>query len=394
MIRICHLLQGLDVGRPESAGGAEQFALELIMSLDPDLFRISVCVLWQSGGETEARWVSRLKEKNIPVEFLETRTAGQDGLWSGLRRFLAVFPGLYSYLKSHPADILHSHCASPDLASALIKPILPIRFLMRTAQNEKEWPDFPWLRRIAIGWVFPFLFTREIGVSKTVVAALNKRPGSRLTRKKADLIYNGIDLSRFNLSDFDPLRKRKELSLPVKQPLIAIIGRLVEQKGHAYFFQAAQKIIHEIPGVHFLVIGSGPLWPLLQLQVKELGIEQQVRFLGARSDVGEWLLTVDLLVSSSLWEGLSLVLLEGMAAGCPVVATDVSGSREILGNNEFGLLVPPADPQALAEAMLWQLKEPRREGLYQQAARQQAASFDIKKMAGLYERLYQSLLKN
>ncbi len=100
------------------------------------------------------------------------------------------------------------------------------------------------------------------------------------------------------------------------------------QKGHSYFLQAAKRVLMSVPAA-FVVVGAGPLESDLRRQADELGIAEAVRFLGSRGDVYDIMLDLDVLVSSSLWEGLPTVILEAMALGVPVVATDVSGSREM-----------------------------------------------------------------
>jgi glycosyltransferase involved in cell wall biosynthesis len=140
------------------------------------------------------------------------------------------------------------------------------------------------------------------------------------------------------------------------------------------------------------VIGSGELEHHLQEQARLLGIQDCVHFLGSRDDVLSLLPHLDLFVSSSLWEGFPTVLLEAMAVGVPVVATDVSGSRELVQDGVTGRLVPPRNPVRLAEAILAMLEDPEHAQAMAQSAHRYAAQFTIERAAACYAQIYEQCL--
>jgi glycosyltransferase involved in cell wall biosynthesis len=158
------------------------------------------------------------------------------------------------------------------------------------------------------------------------------------------VVYNGIDVSRFAPG----VRVNRDDG----RFIVGTVGRLHEQKGHVYLLEAAEQIRQSHPQVRFRIIGDGPLRERLQADVRARRLDDIVDFLGARSDVPAQMQEFDLFVLPSLWEGLPYVLLEAMAAGLPIVATEVDGVREVITGGEEGLLVPPRNAQALAAAVL------------------------------------------
>jgi glycosyltransferase involved in cell wall biosynthesis len=394
-IKICHLIQGLDPGEEGvGTGGAERLALELVEALDQTQLEIAVCCLWGRGGAAENDWKKHLQAKGISATILCPKRFDQNRSRVGIfGRIWIAGRRLRSYLRKLSPHILHSHAASPDLLTAFFRPRLTGLRSIRTAQNELEWPDWPLVRKLVIGWFFPWLFEKEIAVSERVLRRLNDRPMARFLNKKAILIYNGINPERMANRRINPAVKKVELGLTKEKPTVGIIGRLVEQKGHFYFLEAILLLVNMKKDIQVLIVGTGPLRESLQQRVLDLGLQERISFLGQRRDVEEILSALDVLVVASLWEGLSLVLLEGMAAGLPIVATRVSGNEEILAAGDCGLLVPPGNPLALAEAIDLLLTNRKQAEGFSRNARRRAAEYSIQTVAAHYQKLYLSLAR-
>lgn len=158
---------------------------------------------------------------------------------------------------------------------------------------------------------------------------------------RCHLIRNGIDVSKFDAPANDPLK-----------PIVGTIGRLIEQKGLEVFIAAAARVAEQRASVAFQIAGEGPLRATLTQQIAALHLTDRIELLGNRSDVPDLLKQFSVFVSSSHWEGMPYALLEALAARRPVVATQVLGSEELIQNEVNGLLVPPADPAALSDAIL------------------------------------------
>jgi len=163
-------------------------------------------------------------------------------------------------------------------------------------------------------------------------------------------VPNGIDLSRFLVAPSSRSRTRQELGVEGRTVLLTV-GRLEVAKDHATLLRALPSIIDRHPEVLLLIVGQGELETDLRRQVGDARLDRYVRFLGIRDDVPALMNAADLFVLPSAWEGLPLVLLEAGAARLPVVATDVGGNAEAVLHGNSGLLVPPHEPAALAEAI-------------------------------------------
>jgi glycosyltransferase involved in cell wall biosynthesis len=212
------------------------------------------------------------------------------------------------------------------------------------------------------------------------------------------VIPNGVDMSRFDTPG-DPKRLRAEFGLPPGARLVAVVSRLNRLKGIEQFLEAAARVAAALPDARFLVVGEpSPIWDRAYLDVLSglagrLGLGDRVVFTGRRSDVPALLASVDVSVMPSLNEALSNVLLESMAAGAAVVATDVGGTTEALEHESNGLLVPPDAPAAMAAAIIRLLNDPVRAAELGRAARQHIVRhYSLDRMVHATEALYLELL--
>jgi glycosyltransferase involved in cell wall biosynthesis len=231
-----------------------------------------------------------------------------------------------------------------------------------------------------------------IAVSNEVRESIVRQIGP--IQDKVFTICNAVNLKPLERPG-DKTALCRQLGLKAHSHLIATVGRLTEQKGHCYLIDAATTVVSAHPDTHFLFIGDGELKDELQQQVQQGGLAANVHFLGIRDDVPHLLAAVDLFVLPSLWEGLSVALLEAMAAGKPMVATAVSGTIQVMTDGKTGLMVPPRDSQALADAILQLLSNPTQAQAMGQAAKQHVAmNFSAQKQADEHLALYRQLLKN
>jgi glycosyltransferase involved in cell wall biosynthesis len=229
-----------------------------------------------------------------------------------------------------------------------------------------------------------------IAVSDQVKEAMLQTFGH--VEDKITVISNGVDVKRYN-QPIDKAMVRSELGFSGDTPLLAMVGRLQEQKGHRYLIEAVSIILPEYPEIQVLFIGEGDLRDELQSQVETLKLGRHIHFLGSRPDVPQLLAASDVFVLPSLWEGLSMALLEAMAIGLPVVASEVSGTVQVILPNETGYLVPPRDVPALAKAIIQVLSDPARSQAMGIAARQRVEmAFSAQKQAAEHLALYRRLL--
>jgi glycosyltransferase involved in cell wall biosynthesis len=235
-----------------------------------------------------------------------------------------------------------------------------------------------------------FMSDLVVPVSKTMGEQICAIPG--LDARKVEPIQNGVDTRRF----FVPEARsavREELGLAPEDTVLIFAGRLEVMKRVDILLSALASQLVEFPNTHLLIVGEGTLKSDLMAQAQLLGIAAHVRWLGFRRDVPQLLAASDIYVQSSNNEGLSLSILEAIAAGKTIVSTDVGAAREVLEHGVTGLIVSPDDAPAFAVALRTALADPQKAAdLAQNARRVVNDQFSVEKMANSYGKAYQRLL--
>ena len=215
---------------------------------------------------------------------------------------------------------------------------------------------------------------------------------------RISVIRNGVDLSRFD-NPPAPVQLRRELGLPDDTPLVGVVSRLTRLKGLEHFLEAAAMIKARVPTVRFLIVGeTSPMdrgyLGELQRYAERCGVAPYVTFTGLRTDVPAVLASLTVSVMPSLNEALSNVVLESMASGAPTVATEVGGTPEAIVDGVTGLLVPPAQSTAIADAVMHLLMDPPLAQQLGRAGRARIADhFSVRRMVHSTEDLYTELLE-
>lgn len=385
-VRVLMFVSGFAIGQP--LGGAERFGVELARHLDPVRFEPIVCGFWRRDVPAEAHWRSILAADGI-----ETFEGVDRGRGFTPVRYAHALRNITGHLRGRPVDVIHSQFQLGSITAVLLRQALGARVLVRTAHNAVEWSHTLQgfvCRQIFTNWAFPLTFDVEVGVSQGVVDSLDRHVGARLGHRRACLVYNGISLK----SSYEPSRDlRAELGLSAADTVVGSVGRLSREKGYAYLLQAAPAVLARRPDVRFLLVGDGELRDELQRQAVELGVASSVIFAGVRQDVSAFYGIMDLFVLPSLWEGLPTVILESMAAGVPVVATDVRGTSDLVESGSTGWLCRPRDPADLAAALLNALNDPAKRAEAAEAARDTVVPhYALDRIADRYEALYADLL--
>ena len=207
-------------------------------------------------------------------------------------------------------------------------------------------------------------------------------------------IHNGISRSRLAVSR-SRLEVRHELGFGESDIMIVAIGRLAEQKGLETLLVALPEIVRRDPRIHLAIVGEGPLRTELEDRVRLSGLGSQVRFLGFRTDIGNLLNAADLVAAPSLWEGLSISVLEAMALGKPIITTDIGSNLELVEDGVSGLLVPPGESRTLTEAVLRVVGDPELASRFGRAARERfERGFTEQVMKDSLWTLYEGLLRD
>jgi glycosyltransferase involved in cell wall biosynthesis len=312
-------------------GGLQQVVVNICRTINREKFDISVLCLRALG-----EFVPEVESLGIKVHFLPQKKRGTDYF-----SFLKVA----EILRRERIEVIHTHNTQPFVDGTIAAQLSGVKTVVHT-DHARDFPDK--LRYMIAEHLMSYFAYRVVGVSEHTSNNLVKY--EKISPRKVITIENGIDGTRFEI-EIDRERKRKELGLSVNGPIIGLGVRLVKLKGITFLLQAMPEIIKAHPDVMLLIAGDGELKDALQQESQCLGIEGHVRFLGGRLDIPELLKLFDVYVLPSLSEGMPMVLLEAMAAGCPIVATDVGGVSKVVRNGENGLLVKARHPGQLAVAV-------------------------------------------
>lgn len=349
-----------------SLGGAEMVVAELSLALtaaghEPVILHV--------GNEHLDRHCRRfgLQQRIIPAlrAYKSTKT---------LPLFALQFA---RFLRREGIEALHAHLFGPVTAAAMAGRLagIPTVGTLHDVYSVAEKPQ-----RIRLLQLSALLGCRLVTVSENMRDFY--RSGARFAPQQLDTVYNGV-----RLPETAPIT-RAELGLPADAFIVLCVGRLVELKRHELLIQAVAEVSRTRP-TYLLCAGDGPRREALQQRAAELGMNEQVRFLGNRDDIPNLLRGADVFALASDTEGLSCSILESMAAGIPAVVTDVGGNRELIRDGETGCLVPRGDADALRKALLLLLDKPEQRRQMGRAAKQRArALFSLDAMTAAYSRLY------
>lgn len=361
-------------------GGAEQQFLELVKGLDKNRFKPIVVTIY-SGGPLEP------EVKNIPgIEFIcLNRKSKYD--------FSILLKILFLLRKKH-IDIIQPFLTPSTFFTLLPAMIggIPVKIITERGnmRNNSGRGYRTYLRiedlltRFA-DWIIP---NSESGRKYLIKRGLNPA--------RIKVIYNGINTQRLIPDPAKVTQIRESLKLSKSGVVIGISASLIPLKDHVTFLKAAQTISKIMPQTKFVILGDGPLRSNLEKMVRELGIDSSVIFMGNQVEVSPYLAAFDIAcLCSAEPEGCSNAILEAMALGKPVVATDAGGNRELVEDGKTGFLVPVKNPQALADAIVSCIKQPELTRQMGQRAREIILTrFSLDRMICDYETLYQETYHN
>jgi len=359
--------------KPERGAGAEMVLVEAAARLNPERFKI-ICGLLTPDAE-------KVIPANLPT--VDFRMPGLNG-WVWLRFFWQLCWVIYR----HRVKLLHVNSYVPGnyarLAAALMQvPIVIDHWHGFTRFNAK--------RRLICRFLGRFT-DLSIAVSQGVRDYLVRQGG--LNPAKVRVVANGVDIAAIDAARSGPL-VRRELGLPEGLPVIGLVGRLDHWgKGHKELFTAMAQLKERHP-VHALIVGGGRRIDEVKALAASLGLAGQVHFLGPRRDVPDLLNAMDIFVLPSYSEGVSLALLEAMAAGLPVIVSRVGGLPEVVTDGENGLLIPPRDAESLAGALERLLGAPDfAKKLGQNARKHVREHYSLDRLGREINEIYEELVEN
>ncbi|MEH2458232.1 glycosyltransferase [Nostoc sp.] len=301
-----------------------------------------------------------------------------------------VIPKLIHVINDWQPHIIHSHMLHANLLARIVRIFTRVPVIISTAHSVDESEGARW-RDIAYRFT-DFLCDLTINTSKAGVERYIQI--GLVPRNKARFIPNFVNTNKFKFDSELRSNIRSKLGLGDKFIWLAV-GRFDPLKDYPNTIKAFAIVLKQNPNALLIIAGIGKLKSDIEELVKEIEIESNVRFLGARSDVVALMNGADAYLKSSAWEGMPMVLLEAAATQLPIVSTDVGGSRETVLDGESGFLVPSKNPQALAKAMLkmMAISEVERLQMGQKGREFVVANYSTEEVVTQWEQLYCNLLE-
>jgi glycosyltransferase involved in cell wall biosynthesis len=355
-------------------GGMETYVSNLITRLPSDEFQVTCLCPYESAFTASLRRLG-VKVYVAPIQ--------DDPVWRSVE--LAV-----ELIRQHRIDVIHAH-------------LLNAHTLAGIAGRLTNTPAVSTIHGRSL-WTQEISVSRLTGTNLIVVCqdAHAQALAAGIPADAVTLIPNGVDTQRFT-----PQRSgaafRRALGVPLEATLVGFVGRLAVEKGPDKFVQAADRIHRQLPDVHFVLVGEGALGNQLREMISQMGLTDRVHLAGTHHNTESVYPAFDLLLQTSRSEAMPLVLLEGMACGCPIIALGVGGVAELIESGTNGILISPGawsyiassypgDWEGVAAAVIDLLGQPARLKQMGQAGRQRAEQvFDIRhtvrETAAVFQRL-------
>lgn len=324
----------LHLSSTSGPGGAEMVVKRLASSLDSARFRSVVC-LFRAGWLYDAT-----QESGIPTSIIPMNGAF-DTAWA--RAFAAL-------VRRERVEVIHAHEFTANTYGSLMGRIMGVP-VVATVHGKSYFADQV-KRRLAYRYVSRV--SRIVAVSEDLKQFIVQRVG--IAEERINVVYNGVDIA--GASPVERLSAiRADLGLDRYEHVIGAVGSLYPVKGHIHLIKALPDILRVCPKTILLLVGQGELDTALKAEVASRNLDAHVRFLGFRSDVPALLSLFDVFVMPSLSEGLSMALLEAMAAGKPVVVTKVGGNSEIVLDGDTGFLIDSESPESISDKVVQVLRD-------------------------------------
>jgi len=362
--------------RQGKIGGGESHLLNLVENLDRSRFEPVVLSF------TDGPMIDRLKQMEVDADVIYTETPFDVRKWGAVKK----------YLKEKQVQLIHAHGtrASSNVLWAARSLGIPVVY---TIHGWSFHPDQqPLLRKLRIAG--ERYITRRTAVNISVSEA-NKASGKEnISSFQSTLVNYGIDQTRFSPS---AVMKdvRAELGIGREKLLVLFIARFTLQKQPLAMIRGFREALQRVPGMHLLMVGDGELKAEAVQLSKELGLDKDITFVTFRQDVPDVLAAADIFVLPSLWEGLPIGLLEAMAMGKAIIASDVDGTGEVLKNGVNGILIRTGNLVGeLTEALAGLAQDPDSRKKFQERVIETInEKFNVITMTRAIETIYDDVLK-
>ncbi len=389
-IKAIHVITRLDKG-----GSAENTILTLA-GLDKD--RYDLLLIKGASAESDMtapesaaveRSLDELRQSGVRIATLPELVRKTDPV-----KDLAALFALVRIFRRERPDIVHTHTSKAGILGRWAARIAGRPLVVHTPHGHIFWGYF--------GRPLTALFIRlekwTARITHRIVTLTEQEKKDHLERsiapaEKFTTIHSGVELEPFAQVYPDRNDIKREMRIPENAFVVGTVGRLTLIKGQRFLIEAAGAVVDAYPDTRFVMLGHGELKPDLQETAARLGLQEHVLFPGWRADVPRIMSLFDVFVLPSLNEGMGKVLVEAMAAGKPVVASRIGGIVDLIEDGKNGLLVPPADPAGLVQAIVRLRSNPALRRRLGEAGRETAARYSAGTMVEKIQILYGDLLK-
>jgi glycosyltransferase involved in cell wall biosynthesis len=322
-----------------NVGGTEKALLELIRHIDRKEFKVYVCSVKKPGTFAKA-----LADK---ADGFFSLKLSEGGGVAAIGNFIPAVLRLIKLIRAVSPSILHCFLFRANILGRIAGRIARVPIIISSVRVIEAPRAKHLIDRLTAPLTTHYLAVSQAARNHTIQHA-------KISPAKIVTIYNGI---KCNGEYAEKPIWRSMLSLSPRDVLLGLVGRFHKQKGHIVLLKALPFILAQAPHTHVLFCGEGREEARLKVMVQDLGLTGHVHFVGLIENAYQMLSQIDIVVVPSLWEGMPNVVLEAMAAGRPVVASNVAGMDEVVVDGKTGLLCNPGDPHALADALLKLIKD-------------------------------------
>jgi len=348
-------------------GGAEKLLLNYLKNLDKKKYSLYVCCFREKPDDLIGEMSEYAKVINLKIQ-------------NKFNPLILIH--IINLLREIKPDIIHTHLFQARFYATVAHLVYNRSILITHKHNKvnlKKHNIFILFEMISV-----FFNKKVIAISESVKNSLIRYEFVPL--KKIFVVHNGIEYQKFYKTANSNIVSNKS---PI---IIGTVCRMEKQKGIRYLLLAMNNILAKFPAVQLEIIGDGSLLEELIELSKKLGISNSVKFFGKFADVIPFYKRMDIFILPSIYEGFGIVLLEAMAAGVPVIATNVDGITEVVIDGESGILIPPKNPEAIASAVIQLIANPQLVKSLVENGFKRAKLFDVREHVMKLDSLYTNLL--
>ena len=392
-IRVIHIITRLDMG------GSAQETLLTLLTLDPRFYKLTLI-----KGSTSESAMTSAEFQNVNQQLAAACDRGVEiiTLPSLVRRIspyhdLKALVLLWSLIRRYKPHIVHTHTSKTGVLGRLAAWLARVPAIIHKPHGHVFYGHFgPRVSRFFL--MVERLLSRitDHVVALTPMEARDYFGLRVLTAEKISIIHSGVELNRYHITAKKRQQKKKELGISPDSLVVGFVGWLIPIKGVTYLIKAMAEVVQRHPNSLLVLVGKGDEKGEEEIKLKEqvenLGLADNVRFLGWRPDVDEIMGCFDIFVLPSLNEGMGRVLVEAMSAGLPIVASRGGGIPDLVKHGENGLLIPPADEGALERAISDLLSDKSRRKHMGETGKKMCRPYSVEVMVEKIDKLYSRLL--